>query len=438
MMLNVLGQKMCILNSAKVADDLLKKRQEIYSDRPAMTMIKDLMGWNFNMGFQSYDAEYKKSRKLFEQGFSARASDSYKRIQLVSGKLLQTPKDFERHLRETTGAIIMKIAIGYDTVENDEFVRIAEEAQLAMVSAAQPGAYLVDVIPILKYVPEWFPGAGFKTVARKGWELAQDLRNQPFAWAKQRFVEGNARPSFFKMLMEVLDPDIEENETLIKDNVAVMYATGADTILSSILTFYLAMLHSPDVQKTAQEELDRVIGGRLPTFTDRDSLPFISCIVKETYRWEQVIPMGVPHRLMRDDTYDGYFIPKGTIMIPNHWGISHDKELYDDPMSFNPNRFMNPDGKNGPRDPNTIAFGWGRRICPGRFLAENQLWLLVATTLACFNITTTHDMNGKPIIPPRDYTSGLASRPKPFLCDITPRNDNVRDLIKHSVASLEA
>ncbi|PBK75449.1 cytochrome P450 [Armillaria solidipes] len=448
MMLEIMGQKMCIINSAQVATDLLDTRSSIYSDRPPMVMVKELMGWNFNMGFQSYGSEYKKSRKLFHHGFSPRASDEYQPIQtrevtMLLAKLLQSPEQFDKHLRTTTGAIIMMIAFGYQTVENDEFVRIAEDAQLAMVSAARPGAYLVDFLPFLKYVPEWFPGAGFKRVAREGWELAQDLQNKPYAWAKKEFEEGRARPSFFTALMDakgLSSDDPVEEAKMIKKASAVMYATGADTILASVLTFFLAMLHAPQVQKVAQEELARVIGNdRLPTFSDRNSLPYINCIVKETYRWEQVIPLGVPHRLMKDDVYQGYFIPKGTTMIVNQWGISHDETMYPDSMAFRPERFMHaPDAKDGgPREPNTIAFGWGRRICPGRFLAENSLWLHVATTLQCFNILPVTGSDGNAVIPPREYTSGLASRPNPFPCRIRPRNAGVVELIKHSVASVE-
>ncbi|KAK0480275.1 cytochrome P450 [Armillaria novae-zelandiae] len=448
MMLEIMGQKICIINSAQVATDLLDTRSSIYSDRPPMVMVKELMGWNFNVGFQSYGSEYKKSRKLFHHGFNPRASDEYQPIQMreitmLLAKLLQSPEQFDKHLRTTTGAIIMMIAFGYQTVENDEFVRIAEDAQLAMVSAARPGAYFVDFLPFLKYVPEWFPGAGFKRVAREGWELAQDLQNKPYAWAKREFEEGRARPSFFTALMDAKglssDNPVEEAK-MIKKASAVMYATGADTILASVLTFFLAMLHAPHVQKVAQEELARVIGNdRLPTFSDRGSLPYINCIVKETYRWEQVIPLGVPHRLMKDDVYQGYFIPEGTTMIVNQWGISHDETMYPDSMAFRPERFMHaPDAKDGgPREPNTIAFGWGRRICPGRFLAENSLWLHVATTLQCFNILPVIGPDGNAMIPPREYTSGLASRPKPFPCHIRPRNAGVVELIKHSVARAE-
>jgi hypothetical protein len=131
-------------------------------------------------------------------------------------------------------------------MENDEFVRIAEgfnlgfisqmfsiskddtAAQLAMVSAARPGAYLVDLLPILKYVPEWVPGASFQKVAREGRELSEELQKKPFAWAVKQFEEGNALPSFFKDLMEnkeIASDDLAEAQHIIKCATAVMYAS---------------------------------------------------------------------------------------------------------------------------------------------------------------------------------------------------------------------
>ncbi|KAJ6565468.1 cytochrome P450 [Mycena vulgaris] len=441
-MVEVMGQKMCIINSYTVANDLLNDRSLIYSDRPALPMVNDLMDWKFNMGLQPFGPVYKKHRRAFQHGFNRRESNGYKQVQtrentLLLEKLLNDPDKYDHHLRITTGAIIMMIGLGYPITENDEFVRVAEAAQLAMVSAARPGAYLVDLLPILKYVPEWVPGASFQTVGREGRELSQELQNKPFAWAMKQFEEGNALPSFFKDLMEnkeVASDDPVEAQHIIQCATAVMYATGADTILASTLTFILAMLHAPHVQKIAQEELDRVVGDRLPTYSDQEALPYIAAIVKESLRWELVIPLGVPHRVMQDDVYNGYFIPAGTIMIANQWGISHDEQVFPDPFAFRPERFL--DKEHSLPDPSTIAFGWGRRICPGRFLAENSLWLHVATMLACFDISPAIGTDGKEIIPPREYTSGMASRPLPFPCSITPRSELEVELIKHSVASL--
>ncbi|KAJ7238158.1 cytochrome P450 [Mycena rebaudengoi] len=350
-MVKVMGQRMCIINSYAVADELLNGRSGIYSDRPALTMVNDLMDWvgfhrspvpnmlsnngfqKFNMGLQQYGPVYKKHRKVFQSGFSSERSTGYQAVQnreitLLLQKLLEHPTEIDHYLKSAIGAIIMMIGLGYPTTDHDQFIRIAEAAQLAMVSAARPGAYLVDLIPVLKYVPEWFPGAAFKRIAREGRELSHELQTKPFAWAMKQFIDGKALPSFFNDLMEhpeVASEDPVEAEHIIRCTTALMYATGVDTIFSSALTFILAMLHTPEVQKKAQDELDRVVGpDRLPTFTDKKSLPYISAILKESLRWESVIPLGVPHRVMKDDTYQGYSIPAGTIIIANQWGMSTD------------------------------------------------------------------------------------------------------------------
>lgn len=86
------------------------------------------------------------------------------------------------------------------------------------------------------------------------------------------------------------------------------------------MTFFLAMTIFPDVQKKAQEEIDRVIGGdRLPLSSDLPNLPYIEAIMKETHRWHNVLPMGLPHSSVEEDTYQGYTIPKGALLLYNTW-----------------------------------------------------------------------------------------------------------------------
>jgi cytochrome P450 len=80
------------------------------------------------------------------------------------------------------------------------------------------------------------------------------------------------------------------------------------------------MVLFPDVQKKAQDEIDCILGGnRLPSFADKSSLPYISCIVWECLRWNPVTPMGLAHYVTQDDEYNGYRIPKGSTVLPNVW-----------------------------------------------------------------------------------------------------------------------
>jgi len=84
----------------------------------------------------------------------------------------------------------------------------------------------------------------------------------------------------------------------------------------------LAMVLYPEVQRKAQSELDSVIGmDRLPTFEDRESLPYVNALCKELLRCYPVFPLGVPHWVTEDDVYGDYFIPGGSIVIGNAWCV---------------------------------------------------------------------------------------------------------------------
>ena len=78
-----------------------------------------------------------------------------------------------------------------------------------------------------------------------------------------------------------------------------------------------------DIQRKVQAELDSVVGpDRLPTHEDRRALPYVNAIVKESLRWQNVLPLGVHHLTTADMVYDGYFIPEGTMLFPNTWCVA--------------------------------------------------------------------------------------------------------------------
>ena len=89
---------------------------------------------------------------------------------------------------------------------------------------------------------------------------------------------------------------------------------------NTLLTLTLVAATHPDKVAKAQEELDRVVGtSRLPVSADRDRLPYIMAMMKETHRWHPVTPMGLPHLCTAEDEYKGYRIPKNSILLPNTW-----------------------------------------------------------------------------------------------------------------------
>ncbi|KAK1227287.1 hypothetical protein PQX77_009704 [Marasmius sp. AFHP31] len=123
------------------------------------------------------------------------------------------------------------------------------------------------------------------------------------------------------------------------------------------------MVLNPDVQVRAQAEIDDVIGSeRLPDVQDRDNLPFVKAVIAETLRWSPILPLVVSHHALNDDTYNGWFIPAGTTIVPNIWAVLQDANVYGpNAKDFNPERFLKQDGKELPPNPELFIFGFGRR-----------------------------------------------------------------------------
>ncbi|KAJ2919360.1 hypothetical protein MD484_g975, partial [Candolleomyces efflorescens] len=158
------------------------------------------------------------------------------------------------------------------------------------------------------------------------------------------------------------------------------FSAGSDTTVSSATALLYALANYPEVQVKARAEIDAVVPNRLPLISDREHLPYVHALVKEVGRWHTVAPLGtytldfyqyslnfklfkgVAHSNAEDDEYDGHFIPKGTIILPNIWVIMHDEKNFDKPFEFSPERYIK-DGKIDPSvlDPDSTAFGYGRR-----------------------------------------------------------------------------
>jgi len=437
---SVLGRHIVILNSAKTAVEMLDKKGSIYSDRPVLQMGGELVGWKNSLGLLPYGERFRNSRKFFHKliGTIPSASLFYPVEEFETRRFLKqlakNPDDLAAHVRGTAGAIILRISHGYSVKERDDpFVALADKALLQFSSAAVQGRFLVDVIPALKYVPTWFPGAGFKQTAARWAETLTTMAESPHQYVKEQMALGTAEPSFTSRLLEAKAHITPDEEHDIKWAALSLYAGGADTTVSSIYSFFLAMTVYPDIARKAQAELDSVVGtDRLPRFGDRENLPYINALVLEVLRWHSSSPTGLPHCVTEDDKHDGYLIPKGTMVITNLWFMMHDPKVYSDPMTFNPARFLGPAME---PDPRKVCFGFGRRACPGPILADSSIFISCAMTLSVFNIAKYCTKDGIVIEPVVAQTPGVICHPKPFKCAISPRSQKALDLINSDLES---
>ena len=317
----------------------------------------------------------------------------------------------------------------------DVLVGLIERVLSQFSLAAVPMAWPVDLIPALRYIPENFPGFTFQQIARKWRSDVRASGYTPYRFVQRQMAAQNHRSSYVSKLVKQLKPEHETETLTLQDENAIiwtaasLYGAAADTLVISLTAFTMAMILFPDVQRKAQEEVDRVVGqNRLPNFQDRESLPYINAIVKETLRWWPVTPMGFPHAADADVEYEGHRIPKGAMILPAVWWILNDPDVYPDPKSFDPGRFLSP--RNEP-DPNMEGFfGYGRRICPGRFFADSSLFLNIAQSLATLKFEKAIDPDGKEIDIDVTPKAGILSYPKDFQFSVAARSPEHADLIR--------
>ncbi|KAE8348889.1 cytochrome P450 [Aspergillus coremiiformis] len=438
---SIFGDNIIILNDARFASDILEKRSSIWSSRPAFNFAK-LAGWDKALGMTAYsDPSFKTKRKALGHQIGSKVSVS--RFDAVQDlevrrfllRVLEDPDNLVHHIRKETGAIILKIAYGY-TIEPhqpDPLVDLADEAMATFRLALLPGTWAVDFLPILKYAPSWFPGAQFARMAKAFRRSVAAFSDVPYAFVKHQIAQQDFEPCFLSNLLQKhgnqLEPGSDE-ESVAKWTAAVLYAGGFDTTASAVTTFFLVMALFPEVQRKAQEEIDRVVGTtRLPGFQDRENLPYINAIIKEVLRYNPVLPMGIAHASVEDDMYEGYAFPKGSVMVPNVWAFMHDENTYPDPFAFKPERFLGYDGREPEVNPYSFVFGFGRRVCPGQTLADATLYISIARSLAAFTITNLVQ-DGKEVDTRIEFQPGGISHPESYNVNITPRSPRHEELIR--------
>ncbi|XP_013200171.2 uncharacterized protein LOC106142814 [Amyelois transitella] len=165
------------------------------------------------------------------------------------------------------------------------------------------------------------------------------------------------------------------------------YMFPAATAVQETLAMLLERLViQPELQDRLHEEVDRVVGsGRLPNLDDRKNMPYTEACIREIMRFETLVPLGVPHRAISDTIFNGYDIPQGTMVSPNLVMLHMDKQIWGDPESFRPERFIE-NGKLNLALDKSLPFGAGRRLCAGETYARQTMFQVFAGIVQNFRV----------------------------------------------------
>lgn len=443
--LQIPGASLLMLNSIKDVQELLVKRSAIYSDRPRAVMLNEMMGGDWLLPFMQYNDRFRTTRKLFHQLVTTTEitrPNEIRAVRRLLQRLLTASDDHDKQVRLMTGDFILSSAYGITPKSVDEPYIVRSNKLVILVSETnQRDSYIVDVFPFLRWIPSWLPGAGFKRTAIKSRRDFEDSRMLPFQYVQEQMAKGISKPSLASQFLESVDqnttPDYERKVSEVRSALGNVYLGAADTTNAVVWSFVLTMALHPEVQQKAQAALDAELCGRLPTFSDLGTIPYVDAVVNEVFRWNPVTPLGVPHVARQDDYYQGRLISKGTMVFGNIWALLRDEAVYGaDTDKFIPERFLTKEGQINTSIDMDLAFGWGRRVCPGKDLAREVLWLTAVSILSTFDICNAVDANGQPVSAHNiddKYTQRPVSMPPTFKCTFKPRSAAAIALIQEDI-----
>ncbi|KAH1072988.1 hypothetical protein J1N35_025316 [Gossypium stocksii] len=386
-----------VVSSPSSVQECFTKNDIVLANRPRFIMGK-YVGYNYTtLGLGPYGDHWRNLRRLstIEIFSSTRLNMSLDirrdEVSRLLRRLYQVSADgfakveLKSVFSELTFNIIMRMMAGKRyygdeaTQNSDEGRRfrkmIKELFELAVSS--YPG----DFLPILQLVDYDGYIKRIKDLGSKTDELMQGMIHE------HRSNKGdlNIKNTMITHLLSMQESQPEYyTDEIIKGLIQVILNAGTDTTAITLEWAMSNLLNNPHVLEKARAELDKLVGQeKLVEEADVAKLPYLQSIISETLRLYPAAPLLVPHSASEICSIGGYEIPKDAIVMVNAWAIQRDPKLWDDALSFKPERFE--EGKEmSDQIYKLMPFGLGRRACPGMVLAQHVLGLTLGALIQCF------------------------------------------------------
>ena len=375
-----------VLNTDRVASEIIAKRGKITNERPHMPIASDLVS-NGKRTVIRQEEEWREGRRVMHQLLSGSNLKVYASMQELESvdmlrRYLREPNLWFAHNFRYATSVLYRIVMGYPLNKTRAQLDSYQRVTIEFVTTINRS--YVDFFPLLSKLPH------FLQPWRHYWAQMGSFHRRVFQewWkpVKAAVSNGSAPPSFVRDVL--LHPDMRysgDDEEAMYLATSVM-AAGGDNTRMTINVFIMAMVTRPQAQARARQEIDRVCTDgeslRLPRMTDLSEMPYVGAMIKEALRWRPTVPIIPPHQLTEDLEIEGFFIPAGTTFLINSIGLSTE---FDNAHEFQPERWI--DGSGAEKVPNFWGFGGGRRICVGWKVAQQALFIAFARLLYCFELS---------------------------------------------------
>ncbi|CAM5098686.1 unnamed protein product [Eretmochelys imbricata] len=419
-------QKMVVLSGYEMVKEALVNQADAFAERPKIPVFADTSK-GYGIIF-SHGNNWKVMRRftlttLRDFGMGKRAIEDRiveengfltKDIESCKGK----PFEITTIINAAVANIIVSILLGerFD-YKNPTFLRLLSLMSENIRLAGSPSVTLYNMCPALGFLLR-----NYKILLHNTSELHSFIRLTFIERLKE--LDKNDQRSFIDaFLVRQQEEKSNTNGYFHNDNlislVNNLFAAGMETTSTTLRWGLLLMMKYPQIQSKVQEEIARVIGSAQPRIEHRTKMPYTDAVVHEIQRFANILPMNLPHETTEDVTLKGYFIPKGTYIIPLLASVLQDESQWKKPDKFNPEHFLDSQGKFVKKEA-FMPFSAGRRICAGENLAKMELFLFFTSLLQRFIFhpppgVTSSDLDLTPAV-------GFTTPPMPHKVCAEPRS----------------
>ena len=298
------------------------------------------------------------------------------------GEYAGEPLEIRPVMQKITGNVLYSIVFGKRFDFNDPDFQIINR----MTNISFQGGPLSST----RYLPNWVTRIIAKAahakikVMRKNFDEINDFINAQIKQHEETFAESCIR-DFVDLFIDVSRrSNADEAYVYTKESmfqiILELFLVGSETTYNTLDWAFLYMSEYPEIQEKCFNEINDTLGDKRATYADRTKLRYVTATILEIQRLGNIVPLATVHATSEDTNLLGYFIPKGTLVFPNLYSALMDPKHWDEPESFKPERFLDPDG-NVEESLAHIPFGTGPRSCLGEPLARMELFLVFANLI---------------------------------------------------------
>ncbi|XP_052483632.1 carnosic acid synthase isoform X1 [Gossypium raimondii] len=413
-----LGNKLCVvISSPELAKEVVRDHDVTFSERdPPIAAQVASFGCN-DISFDSYsNPRWKNKRKVLatELLTNARLNACYglRREQVMNGlkdvyENVGKPIDIGKwtYLVALNAAISMILG-GELPGEKGAAIEgnLKENSSESMVLMGKPN--VSDIFPAIARFDIQGIERRMRKISQQFNRLLESVIEMAIDKEKDK-KSSEQKLGFLELLLHLERNNNEDNASpLTMDEVKGLLVDilvgGTDTTTTMVEWTMAVLMQHPEIMEKVKKELSDVVGvNNTVEEYHLSNLSYLNAVIKETFRLHPALPLLVPRCPARSVHLNGYTIPKGSRLFINMWCIHRDPLIWENPLEFRPERFLNdPDNSNHyGNDFRFMPFGSGRRKCPGIPLEEKLLFFILASLLHSFEWRLPHgtvlDMSSK-------------------------------------------